>query len=132
MPPLPSVWIVDDDPGIRESLQALLADEGFTVAAFASSKALQRALKKALPAIIFLDISLGEEGSKQVMQYLKRQPATCHIPLIIMSGNAEIETVAHAVNADGYVEKPCTVDDILFHITKHTSAPKTRRAVLRK
>lgn len=54
------ILIVDDEPGIRDTLRGVLEDEGFTVDAVASGEACLNAVHKKGYACILLDIWLGK------------------------------------------------------------------------
>ena len=94
MIPKPHLLIVDDEPGIRESLASILRDEGYLVDAVGSAEeALERVAAGELE-LILLDVWLpGMDG----LEALSRIQSAAHPPAVIMiSGHGTIETAVRA------------------------------------
>ncbi|HMY77089.1 MAG TPA: response regulator, partial [Blastocatellia bacterium] len=66
-----SVLIVDDEPGIRQSLTGVLEDEGFSVSAVASGEDCLRALEKRLYACVLLDVWMPGMDGLETLARLK-------------------------------------------------------------
>jgi two-component system nitrogen regulation response regulator NtrX len=111
--PKPRILIVDDESGIRESLSAILADEGYLVEAVASAEeALERAGADDLE-VILLDVWLpGIDGLEALgrLQSFPRPPA-----VIMISGHGTIETAVRAtkLGAFDFIEKPLSLEKII-------------------
>src|SRR4030081_294779 len=109
----PHLLVVDDEPGIRESLSSILQDEGYEVDSVASAEeALDRASTGEIE-VILLDVWLpGMDG----LEALSRLQASQRPPAVIMiSGHATIETAVRAtkLGAFDFVEKPLSLQRIL-------------------
>ncbi len=78
------VLVVDDDAAIVELLEMALEDEGYHVHATCGAAALQLA-HDLQPAVILLDVSMPGMDGIEVSQRLRADPATAHIPIIVMS-----------------------------------------------
>src|ERR1700720_2566583 len=113
MTPGPHLLVVDDEPGIRESLSSILKDEGYNVEAVASAEeALQRAASGDLE-VILLDVWLpGLDGLEALsrLQVIPRAPA-----VIMISGHGTIETAVRAtkLGAFDFIEKPLSLQKII-------------------
>ncbi len=89
-----SVLIVDDEPGIRESLAGVLEDEGYVVSAVESGEACLDFLARQSCDLLLLDIWLpGMDG----IQALEKIQALEGPPIVIMiSGHGTIETAVRS------------------------------------
>ena len=113
MTPRPQLLIVDDEPGIRESLSSILQDEGYAVDSVASAEeALQRAAAGDVE-VVLLDVWLpGMDG----LEALSRFQAAQRPPAVIMiSGHGTIETAVRAtkLGAFDFIEKPLSLEKII-------------------
>jgi two-component system nitrogen regulation response regulator NtrX len=109
-----SVLIVDDEPGIRESLTDVLEDEGYGVASVESAEACLESLAKNKYDVVLLDIWLpGLDG----IQALEKIQAFADPPTVIMiSGHGTIETAVRAtkLGAFDFIEKPLSIEKTLL------------------
>jgi two-component system nitrogen regulation response regulator NtrX len=113
-----SVLIVDDEPGIRESLTSVLCDEGYHVQAVESGEACLDFLAHGKVDAVLLDIWLpGMDG----IEVLEKIQAMDNPPVTIMiSGHGTIETAVRAtkLGAFDFIEKPLSIDKTLLTV-KH-------------
>jgi two-component system nitrogen regulation response regulator NtrX len=109
-----SILIVDDEPGIRESLTDVLHDEGYQVESVGSGEACLTSLIGAKYDVVLLDIWLpGIDG----IQVLEKIQALESPPTVIMiSGHGTIETAVRStkLGAFDFIEKPLSIDKILL------------------
>jgi two-component system nitrogen regulation response regulator NtrX len=114
----PTLLIVDDEAGIRQSLGDVLRDEGYRVEAVASAEACLESLDKKPCDLVLLDIWLpGLDG----LQALEKIRALENPPAVIMiSGHGTIETAVRAtkLGAFDFIEKPLSIDKTLLTV-KH-------------
>jgi two-component system, NtrC family, nitrogen regulation response regulator NtrX len=112
----PSILIVDDEPGVRTSLGAVLRDEGYQVEAVESGEAcLARATRGAFD-IIVLDIWLpGIDGLQTLARLRERQIDT---QVVVISGHGNIESAVRAIKmgAFDFVEKPLSLEKTVLVI----------------
>jgi CheY-like chemotaxis protein len=100
-----TVLVVDDDPGIRETLTAILEDAGYTVATAVDGAAL-RAARDLQPHVILLDIMMPVMDGVEVSQRLRADPATEDIPIIAMSAHYQLQAMAGSMPVDDQLAKP--------------------------
>jgi NtrC-family two-component system response regulator AlgB len=101
-----SALVVDDDPGIRQSLRLCLEPDGARVLGVASGAATLEALERARYDVLFLDLWLGNESGLTLLpEVLRRQPG---IPVIVITAHASFETAVEAMKlgAFDYLPKP--------------------------
>jgi UDP-3-O-[3-hydroxymyristoyl] N-acetylglucosamine deacetylase len=108
-----NILIVDDDAGVRDSIGAVLSDEGFRVRyAVDGAEALASAGKER-PDLVLLDVWLPGMDGIQVLEKLRGDHEG--LPVIVISGHGNIETAVRAtkLGAVGFIEKPFTIEGLL-------------------
>ncbi len=89
-----SILIVDDEPGIRQSLAGVLEDEGFVVSIAASGEECLQAFEQRLYACVLLDVWLpGIDGLETLARLKASYPDTS---VVMISGHGRIETAVRA------------------------------------
>ncbi|MGH9862451.1 MAG: sigma-54-dependent transcriptional regulator [Candidatus Acidiferrales bacterium] len=110
----PSILVVDDEPGIRASLEEILREEGWQADSVASGEDCLKAAEKRSYDLILLDVWLpGMDG----LETLERLKAREGAPLVIMiSGHGSIETAVRAtkLGAFDFLEKPLSMDRLVL------------------
>src|SRR5215470_16147759 len=106
-----SVLIVDDEPGIRDSLRAVLEDEGFEVETAASGEACLDLAQKNNYACILLDIWLGK-GIDGLDTLKKLREEGNDSAVVMISGHGNIETAVRStkLGAFDFIEKPLSLE----------------------
>jgi two-component system, NtrC family, nitrogen regulation response regulator NtrX len=109
-----SILIVDDELGIRESLGAVLRDEGYSVDALESAEAALEWLGRKRCDAVLLDIWLPGMDGLEVLETIRKHD---NPPLVIMiSGHGTIEAAVRAtkLGAFDFIEKPLSIDKTLL------------------
>ena len=109
------ILVIDDDAGIRESLKDLLVLEDYDcVVAHTGQEALAM-VESAKPQLIVTDVQLPDMSGYQVCQSLKRDPASCHVPIVMISGRftePQDRLQGFDLGADEFFAKP--FDPVFF------------------
>lgn len=103
-----SVLVIDDEPGIRNVLKRALTRAGHAcVGAADAAEGLEYA-RASRPDVIVLDIDLPDGDGRDVMNALRGDPETSHIPVLVISGNVDHyrRMAALDAGAEDVVEKP--------------------------
>ena len=105
-----SILIVDDEPGIRQSLAGVFEDEGFDVATVESGELALREFEQRLYTCVLLDVWLPGIDGLETLERLKT--AYPDISVVMISGHGNIETAVKAtkLGAFDFVEKPLSLD----------------------
>src|SRR5579871_6026087 len=106
------ILIVDDESGIRESLGALLRDEGYDVTAVASGEECLELLVHEDFDVILLDVWLKKMDGLAVLEKIQLLDNS---PVVLMiSGHANIETAVRAtkLGAFDFIEKPLSIEKV--------------------
>ena len=107
--------LVDDEKDIVEALQPRLIREGYdVVVAYDGEEALAK-VKLDNPDIILLDLMLPKLNGFQVLQEIRQKFKDKWRPVIIISAQTELEIVSksYKLEADHYLTKPCSIDNVL-------------------
>src|SRR5215469_18155159 len=109
----PTIIIVDDDPGIRESLGSLLRSVGLQVKALASVPEFVKDGRPEGPACLVLDVRLpGQSGLDFQRELLA---ANIHVPIIFITGYGDIPMSVRAIKGGAieFLTKPLRDQDLL-------------------
>src|SRR5579863_5687358 len=109
-----SILIVDDERGIRESLGALLRDEGYDVGTSASGEECLELLEKRSFDLVLLDVWLPKMDGLQTLERIQAQENS---PMVVMiSGHGNIETAVRStkLGAFDFVEKPLSLQKTML------------------
>jgi two-component system nitrogen regulation response regulator NtrX len=107
---MPSILIVDDEPGVRSALGGVLRDEGYDVDAVESGEACLERLTRQAFDVVVLDIWLpGMDGLATLSRMRERQIDT---QVVVISGHGNIESAVRAIKmgAFDFVEKPLSLE----------------------
>lgn len=105
-----SILIVDDERGIRETLRAVMEDEGFVADAVATGEECLQALERRAYGCVLLDVWLpGIDGLETLKQL---RDAGSEAAVVIISGHGNIETAVRAtkLGAFDFIEKPLSIE----------------------
>ena len=103
--------IVEDDADILEILGVIFSIEGYQVL-LSESGAEINDLERLKPDLILLDIRLslaGHEG-EEICERIKSCRETEHIPVILLSAEANIRQICISCRANSYIKKPFDID----------------------
>ncbi len=125
------ILVVEDDATFGKVMADLAQEAGFKTAQVTCGEAaLEIARTHSLSAVL-LDIKLPDMSGLSVLERLKADPATRHIPIHVISGTSYVQN-ALALGAIGYLQKPAQADELkdIFHRLEGTLARKVKRVLL--
>lgn len=112
----PSVYVVDDDPAIRRSLERLLDAMGFRVISFATPTAFLGAADDLPMGCVLLDLRMPEmDGFEVQARLLLINP---DLPVIVITAQGDVQTAVRAMKAGAvdFIEKPYSDDALVSAI----------------
>jgi len=123
-----NVLVVEDDRRAAQGLAALIGVLGHTVViAYGPRMALQQ-LNEVIPDVIFMDINMPGIDGVEVLRFLRSDPLTADVPVIIVSGEDQPVTkqAAFDAGANDYLVKPPTLEQIEAALDKviHLTQPE--------
>jgi FixJ family two-component response regulator len=101
-----TIFVVDDDPSVRDALGLLLGVRGYRTAMFASGEAFLQAWRPDWAGCLLVDIRMnGMDGLSLQRELIERG---CRIPVIIVTGHGDVSMAraAFKANAVDFLEKP--------------------------
>src|SRR3989475_11047780 len=107
---MPSILLVDDEPGVRSALGGVLRDEGYEVDAVDRGEACLGRLGRQAYDVVVLDIGLpGMDGLATFARMRERQIES---QVVMISGHGNIESAVRAIKmgAFDFVEKPLSIE----------------------
>ena len=108
------ILVVDDEPGIRQSLSGALEDDGYSVEAVENGEACLEALGRAEFELVLLDIWLPGMDGMEVLSRVQEIPFAERPLVVMISGHANIEGAVKAtkLGAFDFLEKPLSLEKI--------------------
>jgi DNA-binding NtrC family response regulator len=109
------VLVVDDEPGVRESLRWVLQDECEVVAAGSVDEAI-RTIGETSPDLVLLDLVMPGRSGFDLLEELAGAPQRPHV--IVLTGTTTVSTAVEAMKrgAADYVTKPFEVDALRIKV----------------
>jgi FixJ family two-component response regulator len=128
--PTPVVFIVDDDPSVRESLQSLVRSAGWLAETFASAKDFLARPRVVAPSCLVLDVQLPDLSGLDLQQ---RVVDRIDLPIIFITGYTDVPITVRAMKAGAieFLTKPYRCDVVLDAIQnafEHSRAALGRQA----
>ncbi len=105
----PTILLVDDDKDLLELMRRKLVTEGCEATISQNGEKINEIIEAKSPDCILLDIHMDGVNGADICQRLKSQQPTSGIPVLLLSGNDNIDKIAALCNADGYIKKPLNV-----------------------
>lgn len=128
------ILVVEDEESITELLKLCLEAEGHLVVATDRGKTAIEWIKEIHVDLAIVDLGLPDINGFEVCRHIKDNPKTRSIPIIILTGNtsnaAKIEGNM-AANADLFLNKPISIDDLKKAVTMMFEKAAKRKLLLR-
>ena len=108
-----TIYIVDDDDAVRDSLRALLEAVGWSVQSYESGKAFLNICDPTMRGCLLLDIRMPGLDGLQVQRILSQRGVT--LPFIVISGHGDVSSAVRAMKAGAaeFLEKPFDSEIVL-------------------
>lgn len=109
------ILIVEDEPSILDSLDFILKRAGWNIRAVTDGDAAIAAVGEFEPKVLVLDVMLPKKSGFEVLKYLRSQPDTQHLPILILTAKGQLQDrrVAEELGANGFVTKPYSNSEVV-------------------
>jgi CheY-like chemotaxis protein len=115
-----TILVVDDDPGVQQTIGSILEDEGYqVVSAWNGHEALRFLESGAIePALIILDVQMPVMDGYAFADELAQRGRHPRPPIVVLTADGRAPQKAARVGADGYLTKPFTLLSLLQQIER--------------
>ncbi|MFL6603707.1 MAG: response regulator transcription factor [Steroidobacteraceae bacterium] len=126
----PVVFIIDDDPSVREPLEALIQRVGWQPMSFASANAFLAHPRSPVPSCLVLDVALPDLSGLELQRLLANRT---ELPIIFITGLLDVPTTVQAMKAGAvdFLTKPFSKEALLMAVEQaleHSSTALSEEA----
>jgi DNA-binding NtrC family response regulator len=122
-----SILVIDDEPDIRESLEALLSQENYRVTLAANAAEGLKRLEKSAFDLVLLDLMMPDKSGMQVLEETRARDPDTPIFMITAYGSVEVAVEALKRGASDYFSKPWDNEKLLIEIDRMISKRRLER-----
>jgi two-component system response regulator AtoC len=125
------VLVIDDDPGVRDYMEALVSRQGYEVFALADGEQALASLDETRPDLVTLDVVLpGMDGLATLSELKKRLP---EVPVVMLSGHGQARNIVEAMRlgASDFLRKPFEVEELELAFQKALEKRALKQEVAR-
>lgn len=114
-----NVLLVDDEPGLREAVQAYLEDSGFTVRVASNATEGWELLQQSTPDVLISDIMMPQVDGYQFLQQVREDPRFKSLPVVFLTARGMTSDRIQGYNAgvDHYLSKPFDPEELVAIVT---------------
>ena len=122
------IFVVDDDPAVRETLSVVLSAGGYEVICFADGAALLAVARTRTPSCILLDVNIPGKSGLDILKELRGEDYPA--PIFMISGHGDIAMAVSAIKngALDFIEKPFRGGEIVARLNEAIGAFARRQA----
>jgi len=122
------IFVVDDDPAVRETLSMVLSAGGYQVICFADGAALLAVARNRTPSCILLDVHIPGKTGLDILKELHGEDYPA--PIFMISGQGDISMAVSAIKngALDFIEKPFRGSEIVGRLDEAIAAYARRQA----
>src|ERR1700744_4472813 len=128
LPTRGEIFVVDDDPAVRETLSIVLSRGGYEVICFADGAALLAVARTRTPACILLDVHIPGKSGLDILKELRGEDYPA--PIFMISGKGDIAMAVDAIKSGAldFIEKPFRGSEIVARLDEAIGAYARRQA----
>ncbi|WP_417670555.1 response regulator transcription factor [Roseibium sp.] len=123
-----AIYIVDDDPAVRDALSVVFSMEDFVVETFSDGDTFVQSASKTHPACVILDVHMPGRSGIEILKALNADDYPA--PIFIISGQGDIPMAVEAIRngAFDFIEKPFNAETVVDRINDGIAAMQKRMA----
>jgi FixJ family two-component response regulator len=129
MPEEQTVFVVDDDAAMRESMALMLDQAGFRVRTFPSAETFLESCEPADPGCLVLDLRMPGMGGLDLQRILTRRGY--RIPIIFLSAFGDVPATVRAIQGGAldFLEKPVSMEVLIGRVRQSLEEDRRRRSL---
>jgi FixJ family two-component response regulator len=122
------IFVVDDDPAVRDTLSMVLSAGGYQVICFADGAALLAVARTRTPSCILLDVHIPGKSGLDILKELHGEDYPA--PIFMISGQGDISMAVNAIKSGAldFIEKPFRGSEIVARLDEAIEADARRQA----
>ena len=122
------IFVVDDDPAVRDTLSMVLSAGGYQVICFADGAALLAVARTRTPSCILLDVHIPGKSGLDILKELHGEDYPA--PIFMISGQGDISMAVNAIKSGAldFIEKPFRGSEIVARLDEAIEAYARRQA----
>lgn len=122
--------LVDDEPSLREAVQAYLEDSGFTVDVASNARDGLALAQQKLPDLVITDIMMPQVDGYQFLKQLREDPQFKTLPVVFLTarGMTSDRIQGYQAGCDAYLAKPFDPDELVAIVTNLLTKQQTTKA----
>jgi CheY-like chemotaxis protein len=114
------ILVAEDDNAIRETLRAILEEEGYPVATASNGlEALQQLAVMGPPRLFIIDLVMPMMSGQELCAELAGVPELSRVPVLIVSANAHLESAPPGLETVHVMKKPISFDRLLEYVERY-------------
>ena len=112
------IYSVEDDKDIAKIINKTLSKQGYEVFSFYDGTSFIKAFDENKPDMVLLDMMLPDLSGAHLLQYIRKDSANDHIPVIIISANSLVTDKVDGLDmgADDYIAKPFDLLELMSRV----------------
>ncbi|MCB4757391.1 MAG: response regulator [Elusimicrobia bacterium] len=112
------VMVVDDEEGVRDFVRMTLTKVGLSIIEERDATSAMKSLETKIPDLILLDIMMPNMDGFELCRRIRANPTLAYIPIIFITAYADKDSLkkAVAVGAQGFIEKPIEVEELIHQV----------------
>lgn len=112
--------LVDDEPGLREAVQAYLEDSGYTVHTASNAREGWDAVQRVMPDLVITDIMMPQVSGYEFLKQLRDDPRFENLPVVFLTarGMTNDRIQGYDAGCDAYLPKPFDPDELVAIVTR--------------
>ncbi len=109
------ILLVDDEPGLREAVQAYLEDSGFVVQVASNARDAWQLLEQATPDLVISDIMMPQVSGYEFLKQMREDVRFLNLPVVFLTAKGMTKDRIEGYNAgcDTYLSKPFDPDELV-------------------
>jgi DNA-binding NarL/FixJ family response regulator len=109
------ILLVDDEPGVRESVQAYLEDSGYAVQVAAGAKDAWEMLQRDPPELVITDLMMPQVDGYQFLKQMRDDPRFVAMPVVFLTarGMKSDRISGYQAGCDAYLPKPFDPEELI-------------------
>ncbi|MCR6655239.1 MAG: response regulator transcription factor [Opitutus sp.] len=128
------ILVIDDEAKLRKQFSALLSLEGFSVIEARNGREGVELAQREQPDLVLCDITMPEMNGHRVIESLRADARTAHLPFIFLTGWSERGDIRTGMNlgADDYLTKPVDPDELITAVKARLRRAEAAATVVAK